>query len=377
MRKPLTILASVVLAYCGYQLLSIPTGDRSVFEALWAGGVRTYTITAFVALATIIALSYRNTRTIYEERRLEDMRQGLQEYAKYIDSVEGRHRGLDVTKAAVAALIARADNLTDPSRGIPACIRQIDQARELLTAKLDHAAGGSIEQLIAAFERAESIFAKRGGRIAEAERRLAQLPALEERARLLEKRLTDLTDGGSFKSLNAITAITDSFTDDAFEEKLEEVEAGDPDTDGDLEDQVTELGERLDTAEARIEEVEEKVGTLVELKRRAEDIKKRFDELTARDLAGSIEEMSELADALLDEDGDDGSILAIENGSADREGTLAEQLSSLEDDLNAIEERLEAIDESDTKINDLRKSLAQVAAKFARVQPARSVKAAE
>jgi DNA repair exonuclease SbcCD ATPase subunit len=374
MRKIITaVLVTAVLVFT-YLLVNTSHEGHNLFEAISNNvqGMGTYLALDIAALAALAGFSFREVRLVTEKQRIEQLRVTLQNADKLLEGVEARHGDLSGARRSLEALSARIDRLLDPQSGLSATTSAVDDLRISLAQKLRGDVGNVSAQADAAFSTTRRMLAESDERLSSLDRLLAGLPAITVQANKLKTRYDGLIGNDVLGKLERVRKIAEVFEADSFEEELAKIEGGSDEASGDLEDQIGELGEQLDEAEGRIDEVEGKVDGLEEVKVRVEKLKERFDVLVSQKRIEQLEGIQSAVATLLDEDGGEGSLTAIENGSEDAEGDLADQLSDLEGKLDTVEERLNALQESDKQIEELRKRFVQITATFVRATGARS-----
>jgi predicted nucleic acid-binding Zn-ribbon protein len=135
----------------------------------------------------------------------------------------------------------------------------------------------------------------------------------------------------------------------------------------DLLERVAGFATELSNAEIRINNIQAAIGAVPKLASRVNALEERIAKLKDPEngLVAQVVALRERFDELLDED--NGELAELEAGNPDENDDLDDQVAQLESDVESISERLDALDEYPVRTNNIRRSLAELAAKLSAV----------
>jgi prefoldin subunit 5 len=217
------------------------------------------------SLLVLILLAFRRARVIHEGKRIDHIRDFLAESVPFIEKMERRHANLDELKGSLNELQGRVAPLLSPIDGVVASLRHCKSAvaaiKESSSVLQNGCSGDDVDGVLKNARLADQSVSKFESTLAALRGHAASVSTFQERLSVLSG------PEGIVAEVRGLKAKLEGIGD--LDQILSDLESGDENEDGDLDDQVKELSETIEDAIDRL-------GALGEISKDLDRVKARL-----------------------------------------------------------------------------------------------------
>lgn len=269
MKRFFVSLALAVLGACGYQLISLPTYGTSFWQAIHRQvlnqneSVIWYLAGFAIAALALVIAALEKGKTFTQEQRLDHIWKLIREQTPFVERMEGKFAEASRLKDDLTRLRARTQILINSGEGLASLVRQVESLHVDLKRDLDDFTRGKDGgDLLNMLDELSSSYISTDTRFVKLESHVAGLPAMKMEVERMIERVAVLSNKkeGVVVQLVTLRALLDSLTDDDYNGTLDEIECGDPEGgEHDLEEQIGNLGAKIDDIKVRMTAIDKLV----------------------------------------------------------------------------------------------------------------------